>query len=136
MLHYSMQHTLPLVSKLASNGMEYIPNSLIKSKKHRVSDETRCFYLVAGAGFEPTTSGLSLRAALRCPKKSSDFRFSSIFSTATEKGASLLLPLAAGNPFSQRATLIGLITRRSKHISSPQQKRTAALLGDCSFSGK
>ena len=32
--------------------------------------------MVAGAGFEPTTSGLSLRAALRCPKKSSSLRSS------------------------------------------------------------
>ena len=38
--------------------------------------------MVAGAGFEPATSGLSLRARLRCPKISSGFRFSSIFSTA------------------------------------------------------
>ena len=35
--------------------------------------------VVAGEGFEPTTSGLSLRAALRCPKKSSGLRFPRFF---------------------------------------------------------
>ena len=40
--------------------------------------------MVAGAGFEPTTSGLSLRAALRCPKSRSGLRRSSGFSTAAE----------------------------------------------------
>ncbi len=49
--------------------------------------------------------------ALRYPKKSSGSRFSSIFSTAAEKAALLFLPPAAQSRFSQRAPLVGLITR-------------------------
>ena len=41
--------------------------------------------MVAGEGFEPTTSGLSLRARLRCPKTRSGLRFSSGFSTAVHR---------------------------------------------------
>ncbi len=54
--------------------------------------------LVAGIGLEPTTSGLSLRAALRCPKKSAGrCRVRSLtFSTAAVIAPSLHLPPAAG----------------------------------------
>ena len=75
------------------------------------------FLLVAEGGLEPPTSGLSLRAALRCLKKSSGLRLSSIFSTAAELGRCLFLPPAAAAPDSQRATLVGLITRNEKEAA-------------------
>ena len=73
-----------------SEGREDIFFCAVKTG-HEKSPETAWFrafsvrYLfwshnvVAGEGFEPTTSGLSLRAALRCPKKSSGLRFPRFF---------------------------------------------------------
>ena len=80
--------------------------------------------LVAERGLEPLTSGLSLRATLRFPKKSSGFRFSSIFSTAAALGHRLSLPPAAAASDAQRAPLVSLITRNAKAQNfSPKQKQ-------------
>ena len=80
--------------------------------------------LVAERGLEPLTSGLSLRATLRFPKKSSGFRFSSIFSTAAALGHRLPLPPAAAASDAQRAPLVCLITQNTKaQTSSPKQKQ-------------
>ncbi len=72
---------------------------------------------------EPATSGLSLRAALRCPKNRSGFRFSSDFSTAAVIAPSLHLPPAAGGRNSQRAPLVGLITREYSRSRFRNKKR-------------
>ncbi len=67
--------------------------------------------MVAGEGFEPTTSGLSLRAALPLlpfPGRHPDLPANG---AAAEKAGLLLPPPAAQPRFSQRAPLVGLITR-------------------------
>ena len=72
--------------------------------------------MVAGEGFEPTTSGLSLRAALRCPIFLRRHGERLERSTAAVKSGSLNLPPAAGARFSQRAPLVGLMTRVRQQV--------------------
>ena len=100
----------------------------LKKEKHGFYQRNRAF-MVAGTGFEPATSGLSLRAALRYPKHASRLRFSSRFSTAAEIPPLLLLPPAAQGRNPQRATLVVLITR--EFIS--HTKKEIADLSVCHF---
>ena len=79
-----------------------------KVKKKTVFLSKTVFLVVAGEGFEPTTSGLSLRAGLRSPDHTS---LPLVFSDRCPMSASLLPPQAALGSHSQRATLAGLITR-------------------------
>ena len=80
-----------------------------RKKVHRLLYHNLCTNVVAGEGFEPTTSGLWLRPALRCPKNRSGLRFSSGFSTAADKTPSLHLPPAA------RCRLIPTSSARRSH---------------------
>ena len=67
---------------------------------------------------------------LRCPKKASGLRISSLFSTAALTAPSLHLPLAALGLVTQRATLDVLITRRSdKACFASREKKKATPFG-------
>ena len=79
-----------------------------KVKKRTVFLSKTVLLVVAEEGFEPTTSGLSLRAGLRSPDHTS---LPLVFSDRCPMSASLLPPQAALGSHSQRATLAGLITR-------------------------
>ena len=89
--------------------------------------------LVAGEGLEPPTSGLSLRAALRCPKKQAGVA-AAIFSTAAVIPPRLLLPPAAAGRNSQRAPLVGLITRSIRTSILPINEKTQPTDGGLCFS--
>ena len=73
----------------------------------------------AGLGFVFLTkickSRFCVSTPLRCPIKSSGLRFPSILSTAALAASALLLPPAARRLATQRATLVGLITRKVYH---------------------
>ncbi len=80
-------------------------------------------FLVAGEGFEPTTSGYlseapPLKAPLRCPKNASGLRSPSHFSTAAEPPLCLSPPPAAQRSAFPTSTLVGLITRSKDAVSS------------------
>ena len=108
-------------------------NGIRRQKKYSETEVSEYFQVVAGEGFEPPTSGLSLRAALRFPKFFARFSLRRI-STATEKPALLYLPPAAQSRFSQRATLVGLITRKRNAQYLPCLKKTTAIQkDDCCF---
>ena len=86
--------------------------------------------MVAETGLEPAASGLSLRAALRCPKNAAGLRESLRFSTAAEPARLLLPPPAAQPRRPQRAPPVGLITRRSQasHRSKKRRHPTGVFL--------
>ena len=78
------------------------------SKKQSPDQMVEGLFLVAEGGFEPPTSGLSLRASCGARKIFALFA-RSIFSTAAQTPSSLYPPPAALEGVSQRATLVGLI---------------------------
>ena len=86
--------------------------------------------MVAGTGleifsFESLIKWLPL-AALRCPKKSTVRAALLIFSTAAESTSSLYHPPDALGVLSQRATLVGLITKRGKPTLATRSKTKTA----------
>ena len=83
------------------------------SKKQSPDQTVEGLFLVAERGFEPPTSGLSLRAPCGARKNLRAIRPLD-FSTAAQTPSSLYPPPAALEGVSQRATLIGLITQRCR----------------------
>ena len=71
---------------------------------------------------------------LRCPKKASGLRISSLFSTAALTAPSLHLPPVVLRLVTQRATLIILITRRSPRTCCTSREKKKAIPFGMTFS--
>ena len=124
-----------------SHALDSFPSrgSLYETKrKGRKFYQNYLPFLVAGEGLEPTTSGLSLRAALRCPEFPRRRGGRLEIPTAAEKALPLHPPPAARQRFSQRAPLAGLITRSPQNQpflqllkKQPAKRRTAFQCLEC-----
>ena len=111
---------------------------LLSTKKKRTPSGVR-FFLVAETGLLVFVTNICdnqfcVSPRLRCPKKASGLRISSLFSTSALTAPSLHLPLAALGLVTQRATLVGLTTRRSDKACFASREKKKAIPFRMTFS--
>ena len=99
------------LATVAPSQVQVLPLPFCNYEIEKPVIKTGFNFVVAEGGLEPPTSGLSLRAGLRSPYRAAP---SLALYDRCPMSPSLLPPPAALGLHSQRATLIGLITRRAK----------------------